>query len=348
MLGTLKFILAIVIIVSHTHTYLPIPGIEWFHQGVAAVIGFFIISGFITKLTLSRKYSLNNLLPFYRDRLLRIYPQYLFYLILSFIFLALTGHISLTLRALTILTNVFLLPINLDSLLPVSFFQNSYDALIPPAWYLGTELQFYLIAPLLFRLVPAQILGFLAAVFVFTLAAFGSLDTRLFGSRLLPAVLLFYLTGFLLYDIKTSQYQRKLKQGLLLTLWLAAFILIFILKKAGTINLSYNCPVLVGYLVLLPLIYLLVQKAKRTKFDDLLGNISYGMYLNHFLLIWVFEYYNLFQNQKLLLIPFLVLSSTLLGWISYLAIDKRIKSLRLTLRNKQKVIATKPAPALVK
>ena len=162
MFGTFKFLLAIIIILSHNNIFITLPGAPWFHEGVTAVIGFFFVSGYLTKLSLIRKYQLNQkkVISFYRDRLIRILPQYYFYSILTFLFLACTGFIAMHYSLSAILSNLLVIPLNLHKFFNVSFFANSDYALIPPAWYLGTELQFYLLAPFLFKYRKSEIAMF--------------------------------------------------------------------------------------------------------------------------------------------------------------------------------------------
>jgi peptidoglycan/LPS O-acetylase OafA/YrhL len=335
MLGTLKFLLAIAVMLSHCGLYLKVPGFHWFHHGVSAVIGFYIVSGYITKFSYNKKFNQKSKAVFYKDRIRRIFPQYYFFAFASLIFLLLTGYISLNFKLETVLSNLLLLPINLDQLIDVSFFKNSYDALVPQAWYLGTELQFYLLAPFLFEYMAVRILSFTTGIAVFLLAAFQVIDTRLYGSRMLPGVLIFYLTGSILYDIQFKKETRKRNQIILALLWLGSVILYLVLRQTGNITAHYNGPVLLGYIFLTPVIYLLTQRNIQTAVGTLLGKISYGMYLCHFLLIWLFGYFKLFRGHPYFQGTTLVILSIIAGAISFYLIDKQAPTSRLATEKKK-------------
>ncbi|MGI5827479.1 MAG: acyltransferase family protein [Patescibacteria group bacterium] len=331
MLGTLKFLLSLAIVLSHAHIYLKVPGFTWFHHGVAAVIGFYILSGYITKFTLDKKYHYNNTKIFYLDRFIRIFPQYYFYLIAAFLFLIVTGYIPLHITLSNVATNLLVFPINLDHIVSVSFFEKSYDALIPPTWYLGTELQFYLLAPILFRYPKIKNIALGLAFITFLLAAFGIIDTRLYGSRLLPTVLLFYITGEILYNLHIKRQISSNRLYLIIS-WVTAVIIFLFLKDQGKIQLAYNGPVLLGYIFLMPLSYLLISLSIRSKVDDFLGKVSYGVYLNHFLLLWVFDYFKFFPNSQSLKIASILIASCTLSCFSYWLIEQNLSFVRTKIR----------------
>ena len=112
MIGLFKFILSLLVIASHTGFYIQVPGINWFNQGISAVIPFFIMSGYFTSLVLDKKYKLEKsplkrgadkrsfvgvCYRFYKDRFLKIAPQYYLYAILGFFFILLIqpGNITI-------------------------------------------------------------------------------------------------------------------------------------------------------------------------------------------------------------------------------------------------------------
>ena len=167
------------------------------------------------------------------------------------------------------------------------------------------------------------------------LACFGVIDTRIYGSRFL-GVFIFYLTGSLVYDINFGKENKRLEKYLLGLLWLVALGLYLVLTYAGKILLDYNKPILLGYLILLPIFLALSKIKARRAWDDWLGNLSYGMYLNHFLLIWIFSYLNIFSSdtnsdrwlKALCIIPL----SIGFSFLSFNFIDEKLRTVRLKFR----------------
>lgn len=89
MFGTLRLILAVMVAISHVdiRAYGRNPG-------VVAVVCFFMISGFVMTGVI-RSYYQDNKTMFYLDRLMRIYPQYLFFLGLTIIMFWISGAWSI-------------------------------------------------------------------------------------------------------------------------------------------------------------------------------------------------------------------------------------------------------------
>lgn len=79
-MGTLRFFLALLVLYSHAGGR-----IQQLNPGVTAVVVFYIISGYVMTALMRRYYcpspagpTLPSTAHFYLDRLLRLYPQYLF------------------------------------------------------------------------------------------------------------------------------------------------------------------------------------------------------------------------------------------------------------------------------
>ena len=87
-MGTYRFILAILVALSH----MGVSVAGGLNPGVFAVISFFLISGFVmTGLVRSHYMSLGLMPRFYLDRAARIFPQYLLFMVLTALALALLG-----------------------------------------------------------------------------------------------------------------------------------------------------------------------------------------------------------------------------------------------------------------
>ena len=77
--GSYRLLLAMLVAISHM-------GVMFvgFNPGVVAVVSFLIISGFVMTPLIDRSYNVPGKIGlFYLDRLLRLYPQFLLYFVLS-------------------------------------------------------------------------------------------------------------------------------------------------------------------------------------------------------------------------------------------------------------------------
>jgi len=276
LLGTWRYLLAVVVALSH---------IEWrlagLNPGVIAVVGFYLTSGYVmTGLLRSRYTTLADAPRFYLDRALRLLPQYFAIALLTLAWLLASGAAPDFLRDKPdwqgLLNNLAIVPLNYYAFNGADRF-----TLIPPAWSLGAEIQFYFFLPLILRL---RAVVSVISVTIYVCAAAGIFNSDLFGFRLLPGVLWFFLLGSWLYDSHHGATPERtgrriaLVMGAVALLWLA-------LWSYGKLALPYNRETLLGVLLALPAVHLLARRPRRT-WDENLGNLSYGLFLNHFLIVW--------------------------------------------------------------
>ena len=122
------------------------------------------------------------------------------------------------------------------------------------------------------------------SVTIYVGAAFGVFNSELFGFRLLPGVLWFFLLGSWLYDGHHGPAPER--AGRRVALVAGAVVLFWLLLWSfGKLALPYNRETLIGVLLALPVLHLLARRPRRT-WDENLGNLSYGLFLNHFLILW--------------------------------------------------------------
>ena len=277
MLGTWRYFLAVVVALSH---------IQWrladLNPGVIAVVGFYLTSGYVMTGLLRNRYTrLADAPHFYLDRALRLLPQYYTIALLTLAWLLASGATTLFLQdkpdAQGLLNNFTIVPLNY-------FHFNGADrfTLIPPAWSLGAEIQFYIFLPLILRL---RAVVSVISITVYVGAATGFINSELFGFRLLPGVLWFFLLGSWLYDSHhgTNSQRSGARVLLIMAIVVAGGIGLWAM---GKLNLPYNRETLLGVLLALPALHLLARRARKG-WDESLGNLSYGLFLNHFLVLWV-------------------------------------------------------------
>lgn len=271
-MGAYRLLLAVLVLISHTNT--PFLG---YNIGVAAVISFFIISGYVMTALIDRRYSSpSSIVDFYKDRALRLYPQFLFYVAVNtaiIYFLLPNSAQSPSVEPKNIALTVAMLPLG------YYMFGAADPNIAPPAWSLGLELSFYLIFPAIIYL-RARGPFFIISAGIFLLAYFRFIDTDIYGYRLLPGVLFIFLCGSYLY-----RPSSKIKHIPFATS--AASLLLFIAAAFGLIEKGHHAvEVTAGVAIGIPVVYALAKLGFH-RIDEFLGNISYGVFLSHFTAIYV-------------------------------------------------------------
>ncbi len=311
-MGIIRFIFALLVVLSHW-------GMIYggYNFGVMAVIGFFIISGLVMTALLRQNYPRAQDIPaFYIDRLARLFPQFLFYTSVAAV--AFSRH---WLSAPFWVADFTPWKIAINFLmLPNGFYMLGWEKslLLPQSWTLGLELCFYLSLPwlLLYTLrIPAALLSLL----IFGLAWSGSIATDAFGYRLLPGTLFIFLCGSWIYDIRQGRDSPSLKISLLM-IWLVALILLHWTRTHPALAVPNNLSVLSGLALTLPLIYR-ASLWKPFTLERRLGDLSYGIYLNHFIVIWFVQRFCMPQFTPAVALWLVISVSCALAWLTYTLIE---------------------------
>jgi len=285
--GTYRLILALAVLLSHAGVT-----INGFNQGVAAVISFLLISGMVITGMINKWFEgKDNILRFYADRALRIYPQYLFYVLMSFLcgIFILNERYGIT-RLIVNLINV-----------PLNFFVNinTNFLMILPSWSLALELQFYVLIPWLIIYKKVKTATY-ASLFFYIIAYSGLIETDYFGYRMLAGMLFVFLVGAMLLDARKNLVH-------IVSIYATCLMLVILGYRLSLMSLPYNSEVLYGLLIGVPVVALL-RRVRFGSFDVLLGNISYALYLNHTIIINVIRHYFPDISQSLLLLSSIFLS----------------------------------------
>jgi peptidoglycan/LPS O-acetylase OafA/YrhL len=291
------------------------------NPGVVAVISFLIISGFVMTSLIERNYkALEKVGLFYLDRVLRLYPQFLFYFVVSCTVIYFLLPDTPQAAELTLRNIAASLP-----MIPLGFYMFGAAGveILPPAWSLGLEMCFYLVIPFLI-IYRAQGVAFVLSVAVFMAACLGFINTDLYGYRLLPGVLFMFLCGSYLY--------KPQAKGLAIAAGTAvAAALIFVAIMAGLIERRpFNAEVTAGIALGVPAVYLLT-KFKFHRADEFLGNISYGVFLNHFVVMYFLRAFWPVAYDGYIVATVLALSFLLSG-VSYYCVERPALRLRHALR----------------
>jgi peptidoglycan/LPS O-acetylase OafA/YrhL len=319
-MGSYRFVLAILVTLSHVGVV-----IAGHNSGVSAVISFYLLSGFVMTALIRDKYGdIESVGSFYLDRAMRLLPQFLLYTVLTLALVLVWPPTSPFVSDITtwkVVLNIAMLPLNF-----FMFGGLETSILIPQAWSLGLEAFFYLAIPWLL-LYKVRVAAFTMSVVVFMLAYIGVLNTDWWGYRFLPGTLFIFLIGSLMHE------RKPYVNTAIFLCFACAAALLTLLIATPSLQRPYNFEVLVGLIVGLPMVYFL-KGFTTSKLDAHIGNLSYGMFLNHFFLIWLFEGFGMEVSNSLSIITLLICSAALSA-ITYRFVEKPILRLRRRLRDRQ-------------
>lgn len=320
MFGTLRLVLALVVVLFHAGV--PDP---WPQTGVAAVAVFYMVSGFAMTGLLDRHFADGGggIGAFYRDRLLRILPQYYVHLAFYTAVIVTLGPVPYFQYGTVDATVV----IGYLTVVPLCFFLYSASLstymIIPQAWSLGTELLFYAIFPWLLRGRNREVWWTVACLAAFVAATHGLLDRDSFAYRIPPGPMLFFMIGHFLQRRRAGPVLAALG-----VLAVNAAALAVLGELTEDYNLELHAAAFLGAAVIAPL-----GHRPPGPLDEALGAASYGCYLVHFAILFIAEDLGLGDA-----LPFpayvagVAAASVLAGHAAHLWVERPFASLRRSLR----------------
>lgn len=321
MFGTFRMFLALNVVVGHM-------GGSYFGiimPGIAAVVCFFMISGYAMSGLIQVSYPRlpEDVGHFYLDRILRLGPQYYFYLAVAVFIVFVVGWRSSVccqsgpVNFVNIFANITVIPLDFW------MFSTSIDhfQLNVPAWTIGLELCFYIALPwLLYNRVSVWCSAIIGSI-VWGLATHGVIDPDYFAYRLLPGTLVFFLVG-------VAAQRRDWPLFWCLCLFFLADA--WSLSRAGVFGIGFNPHLLAGAAVGC-LIVPLLSKLPRNRLDESIGAASYGCYLAHWTLVVAFENY---IGETWAMIGVAALAAAC-GFASHQLIEKPVVQLRRAIRDRR-------------
>jgi peptidoglycan/LPS O-acetylase OafA/YrhL len=318
-MGTLRLLLALWVVVVHGRG---VAGVAVTQAWVAVQV-FFIVSGFYMSLILHEKYTgPGSVRFFYGQRLLRLLPPYAAVLLLT---LAVSGigwvwsgtalpplqawqeygpSLSLSSRVYLAAANLLVLGqaaahfLGLDPATGALYWTPDFTLsqplvwsflAVPQAWSIELELLFYLLAPWLVRRPLPVLFAALAASLAVRLVCYTVFDLRFdpWTYRFFPNELALFLLGALAYRLYRSEWRARAAEGL--WIWpLFALLLAFtaafpFLPGRGQLK---AWPFFVLATFTIPFLF---SETKHWQWDRRLGELSYPLYLVHFLVLWIAE-----------------------------------------------------------
>jgi peptidoglycan/LPS O-acetylase OafA/YrhL len=307
-LGTLRILLALCVFSAHAGKFVPL---RWLTGDLALEL-FFVISGFYMQLVLSTKYTRSALgdawrLNFYKARYFRLMPVYLAcstmvigasLLDASLAPLPTWNYIAnLPNTAGNVLFKVFISATNATLLFQdVTMFLATRGGIVhwtsdfaqsdvplwtgltvPPAWSLGIELSFYIIAPFILGLRSSWLALFAVCALTAKMAVLWTLDlSDPWTYRFFPFAVGYFMLGALAF-----RYRETLSFTGFLQVWSEKYCAYLIVAAIAICRIPVPCPTLVypgGPALILPFLFRVTGKLKT---DRLIGELSYSFYIFH-------------------------------------------------------------------
>ncbi len=314
-MGIVRFILALSVVIAHTKA---IYGYELI-GGYLSVNSFFIISGFYMAFILNEKYIGKNssYRLFITNRFLRIYPIYWLTLLLT-VLLSWQGvvHYEQTHNLIySIVENIALFPI-IDY---ITWQPKIYGGqFVYPAWTLGLELTFYLLAPFFVR----KKLRYIMLVFLLSilLRLYFTHPLRYpyqFSDRFYATAMIFFMLGVLSY--KLYSYIKNLRMSNRFVVAVCVLILFLTLfYNYLPLPFRHHGKVLEWeyYSIITLTLPILFIFSRRIKIDRMIGELSYPIYITHALILGTLGRFNFSINtntNKLVAIAVIVIVSYLIN-----------------------------------
>ena len=283
MRGFLRLCLATLVAMSHT-LYLGSVNI-----GMSAVVVFYMLAGYVVTHLLHKHFPPSRLLWFYAERLLRIFPLYLVLLSTVALFLYSTKFNAPRFTATNIFANLTIVPLNYFMYFKVDVIRN-YGILLP-AWSLGAELQAYAVLPLIIRSLPIKWIVGLVSLCVFSTSALKIIDPDIWGYRLIPGIIYIFLTGSAICrSTKNTDSADAFDHTFPIICWVWLLILLVGLYVSHYLHPATAATIL-GFLIGMPIVQYASSSSIRLPFDAVMGQISYGVFLIHMPIAWIFEFF---------------------------------------------------------
>lgn len=355
-MGLVRLILAISVVVAHTG---PLFGVFPLIGGEVAVEAFYIISGFYMALILNEKYiGAGYYKLFITNRMLKIFPLYwtiLFVTLLASVLsliifnkgVFLDPYISNNYKdnfgpyIFLAITNILIFGQDLVMFLQLEngnlgFTKNFSEAtlpswhflFVPPAWSLALELFFYILAPFLVKRNLGQLgllifFGFSLKVFILFFLGWNN-DPWTY--RFFPIELVYFLLGIISYKCYFKMGNQSSKKQVFLgrTSFLFVIILTFLYSFIPLGNFIKQGFYLLFFLIAIPFIF---QWSKRNKLDRYLGELSYPVYISHWLIMRLLSSIGLIKNETLFSI-IVIMGSILVSFFLIKFITKPVEKLR--------------------
>lgn len=310
-MGFLRLILALSVVAGHGEFFRPF----FFINASAAVVCFFVISGFYMALVLNEKYT--RWQDFARARVLRLYPTYYFFLLIALLLWAHDGREGDPL-ALLIAVSLVGQDYYMIATLPGD------DALrqvpIAQAWSISVELQFYALAAFAFKSRRGIVSVFVGGALLRAAMYFAGYLYSPLGTWLSLNSLVFFGAGGVAYLLYKRVEARPKAERAAFAAFAIACLVVYAHHFDGLRWMDGSAteirfyPIYVGIAFLTPFLFSLT---KNSAIDRAIGEFSYPVYLSHLL---AFDIANRFEQGRI----FVLMLTALMSALAYFLVVKLI------------------------
>ncbi len=312
-LNGLRFIAAFLVVIHHcesirfSYKMFNLKDFSLFNNGGLAVSFFFVLSGFLITYLLLKEKAITNEISvkkFYLRRILRIWPLYYMLVFIGTVALpAILFFISSDIKIPYSFSDVILFYIFFTPFMVNIFYGHHF---LEPLWSIGVEEIFYLIWAPLIKLFRSHALIFIVLILVLKISMI-TFMFLFFKNTILYQVLSFLkfegmaigaLGAYLVFNSR-----KELSSFLIFGKPFQILILVFIILRLtsfkyfsdGVLSFFFNTPLLSEFIFDFIFLWLILNLSlnKNHIFNlnntilNFLGDISYGIYMYHMLIIFV-------------------------------------------------------------
>lgn len=355
-MGLLRILLALGVALEHSDYFL-------FAGSYTAVQVFFMISGFYMALMYGTRYQ--SPMPFYASRALRLLPAYwiaiIFYLLYSAIGSAfgLKTFVDYWNHAFPLFTsydwllftfsNIFILGSDAVWFIAKEHLVTQVPhpvhlLVVPPIWTVSLEMMFYLLCPWLAKRRTASLIGIAGLIFAIRFISYTvwGLNTNPWHARFFPFELLFFVSGMITARIYKHHQEKilclwrdhkKIVIALLAVYYGLVVCFYFLTQHAPIISVYgmntafVSLVIYVASIGALPIIFAISQ---HSEWDRIIGELSYPIYIMHYIFVILFHHNNLFPTLSNGVIATIIVGLSLVhGWLIYAYVQKPVDHYRL-------------------
>lgn len=323
MLGAFRLLLAITVVASHTGLNVHDAWI-----GVVAVVIFFMISGYAMTALINARFPDPDAAPlFYLERIIRLAPQYYFWLAIAAICAFALNWPSPPLNTSHLVHDVAayltVMPLGLQAYLgPANML------LMSQATTLGIEITLYIFSPWIVRSRWLSWMAALTGLAIYAATLLHWLPGNIFTYYNSPGPIIYYMLGSFVFR---RQYVS-----------LTIFSLPLIAIVAAGLAQKFNVEFLAGVLIGLPAL-LVLSRFRQNRFDSMLGDASYGCFLCHGIFVWAFDHFfgvTKFSSLERAAVIALAVAG---GFLGYYLVERPTLAFRRRLRTGARLVVSPSA-----